>query len=70
MLLSCLKESRQGMTSLTKTYEEDRMFVSEVETLRDMVGLKVVELQEQKEKDLPSHGNNSLPVVIPARSSY
>ena len=48
-VLECLMESRQGMTSLAKTYEEDRMFVSEVETLRDMVALKLSELRPPEE---------------------
>ena len=58
MILKTLEESRAGMTSLSKTYEDDRMFVSRVETLRDMVGVKVAQL---KPGGLPPAGDAPAP---------
>jgi hypothetical protein len=47
LVLATLKDSRAGLYAFARTYESDRMYVARVETLRDMVTLRVTAIEKK-----------------------
>lgn len=47
MIIESLHESKSGLSNLAKTYEDDKMFVSKLETLMNTLETKTADLQRQ-----------------------
>lgn len=57
MVINALKESKMGIVNHSKTYKEDDMYVSKVETLIETLDTKTSDLQRQIDTAKSHHQN-------------
>jgi hypothetical protein len=61
MILESLQESKEGIHSLEKTYEADRMFVSRIEAFERIMNAKIDGINEQYSSLFPEESKKLLP---------
>jgi|WetSurMetagenome_2_1015567.scaffolds.fasta_scaffold291289_1 hypothetical protein len=61
MILESLQESKDGIHSLEKTYEVDRMFVSRIEAFERIMNAKIDGINEQYSSLFPEESKKLLP---------
>jgi len=64
MLLEGVEECRQGITNLTTTYTDDRMFVSKLDTLMKTLNIKMDELKHNLAVENFNNDKNPGTVVL------